>query len=134
MRCIAFLGLFLVLAGCVLTGCVAPLPDNMRRTAVTPLPDFPVPQAAPAPMPVTPPSVGYGGAPPPVPAGGLGAEAPMRAPPASRMPTISAQPGPPANAATSNTATGQSITVPNGNGTTTIIHADGTIETVPTAK
>jgi hypothetical protein len=29
---------------------------------------------------------------------------------------------------------GQSIVVPNGNGTSTVIHADGRIETVPTAK
>jgi hypothetical protein len=129
MRRIAFLGLFLVL-----TGCVPAVPDNLRRVAVAPLPDFVVPQAPPPPMSITPPSTGYGAALPPVPSRGLGAEAPMAAPAASRMPTISAQPGLPSNAGTSPTSTGQSITVPNGNGTTTIIHADGTIETVPTPK
>ena len=29
---------------------------------------------------------------------------------------------------------GQSIVVPNGNGTSTVIHPDGTVETVPTPK
>ena len=34
---------------------------------------------------------------------------------------------------TANTPGGQSIVVPNGNGTSTVIHADGRVETVPTA-
>ncbi len=129
MRCIALLGLFLLL-----TGCVPAVPDNMRRAAMDPLPAYPPPKSGAPSMPVTPPSVGYGGTLPSVPAGGLGAEAPMPAPRASKMPTISAQPGLPASTTTSATSTGQSIMVPNGNGTTTIIHPDGTIETVPTAK
>lgn len=129
MRSIALLGLFLLL-----TGCVPPVPDNMRRAAMEPLPAYPPPKSGAPSMPITPSAVGYGGTLPPIPKGGLGAEAPMPAPKASKMPTISAQPGVPANSATSNTATGQSIMVPNGNGTTTIIHPDGTIETVATPK
>jgi hypothetical protein len=125
MRRTACFGLFLVLAGCV-----PAVPDNMRREAVAPLPpDTAPPPSAPIPMRVTPPALGYGGAPPPIPASGLGAEAPMATPKASRMPTI----GPGVLPSTSS-ASGQSIMVPNGNGTTTIIHPDGTIETIPTPK
>ncbi len=129
MRCIVLLGLFVLL-----TGCVPPVPDNMRRAAVAPLPPYVAPPPAPVSSEMTLPKVGYGSTMPSVPSGGLGAEAPAPMPKASRMPTIAAQPGVPPSAATSNTASGQSIMVPNGNGTTTIIHPDGTIETVPTAK
>jgi len=100
----------------------------------------------------TPPAVGYGGSPPPVPSTGLGAEAPAPMPKASQMPTVRPSTSPPASYQTpSGTAVttgggpgystttgpgggGQSIVVPNGNGTSTIIHADGTVETVPTPK
>jgi len=130
MRRIALTGLILLLAGCV-----APAGDNLRRTAITePLPSFPPPRSGgpslSAPSALTLPAVGYGAAPPTIPAGGLGAEAPMPAPKGSRMPTIAAQPGVPP----SSSAAGQPIMVPNGNGTTTIIHADGTVETIPTPK
>jgi hypothetical protein len=56
----------------------------------------------------------------------------MATPKASRMPSIG--PGVPPSVSASAPASGQSIMVPNGNGTTTIIHPDGTIETVPTPK
>ena len=102
---------------------------------------------------VTPPAVGSGATPPPIPSAGLGPEAPMPMPNAAVMPTIH-QPtnNPPASYQTPagtavttgsrpayNTVTnpgggGNSIVVPNGNGTSTIIHADGTVETVPTPK
>jgi hypothetical protein len=103
--------------------------------------------------PVTPPAVGSGATPPPIPPGGLGPEAPMPTPKASTMPSIGPAlpklpptyqtPAGPAvttggGAGYSTTTTpgsaGQSIVVPNGNGTSTIIHADGTVETVPTPK
>jgi hypothetical protein len=128
MRPIAFLGLFLLL-----TGCVPPVGDNMRRDALGPEPidNSPSP-SAPRPSRFTQPAVGYGGTLPPVPSSGLGAEAPAAMPKASRMPTIG--PGVPPSASASAPASGQSIMVPNGNGTTTIIHPDGTIETVPTPK
>jgi hypothetical protein len=108
--------------------------------------------------PVTPPAVGSGGSLPPVPQGGLGAEAPMATPRATVIPGIGPQTRtpPPSNTAppayqtprgTAPTANsgpgystvttpggGQSIVVPNGNGTSTIIHPDGTVETVPTPK
>jgi hypothetical protein len=35
---------------------------------------------------------------------------------------------------TINPGGGQSIVVPNGNGTSTVIHSDGRIETIPTPK
>jgi hypothetical protein len=128
MRPIAFLGLLLLLAGCV-----PPVPDNMRREALAPQPiDNSPPPSAPA--PIRPSALGYGGAPPRIPSGGLGAEAPMPMPSASKMPTISARPGVPSSAGTASGGAGQSIMVPNGNGTTTIIHPDGTIETIPTPK
>jgi hypothetical protein len=96
-----------------------------------------------------PPATGYGGTLPSIPGGGLGPEAPMAMPKATTMPGI--QPSkPPTTYPTSpmpstttgsfpgyNTVTtpqGQSIVVPNGNGTSTIIHPDGTVETVPTPK
>jgi hypothetical protein len=100
----------------------------------------------------TPPAVGYGGALPNVPKSGLGAEAPMPMPKASQMQTIGpGTPKPPSYQTTTGTAVttgggpgystttnpgggGNSIVVPNGNGTSTIIHADGTVETVPTPK
>jgi hypothetical protein len=100
----------------------------------------------------TPPAVGYGGSPPPVPSGGLGAEAPLPMPKPSQMPTIRPASPPPTTIQTPSgtgvvtgsgpgysTTTnpgggGNSIVVPNGNGTSTIIHADGTVETVPTPK
>jgi hypothetical protein len=102
--------------------------------------------------PTTPPAVGYGGSPAPVPSGGVGAEAPMTMPKASQLPTVRPSTSPPASYQTPagtavttgsgpgySTTTnpgggGQSIVVPNGNGTSTIIHADGTVETVPTPK
>jgi hypothetical protein len=100
----------------------------------------------------TPPAVGYGGSPTPVPSGGVGAEAPMAMPKASQLPTVRPSTSPPSSYQTPagtavttgsgpgySTTTnpgggGQSIVVPNGNGTSTIIHADGTVETVPTPK
>jgi hypothetical protein len=100
----------------------------------------------------TPPAVGYGGSPPPVPSGGVGAEAPLPMPKASQMPTVrpstTAPPsyqtpagtavttgsGPGYSTTTNPGGGGNSIVVPNGNGTSTIIHADGTVETVPTPK
>ena len=129
MRWTALLGLLLAVAGCV-----PPVTDNMRRglptadlSSVAP-PPYGQTQTAP-----TLPAAGYGAHLPPIPSGGIGPEAPMSQPPASRMPTIAAQPGPPP-AAKTNPAAGQSIMVPNGNGTTTIIHTDGTVETIPTPK
>jgi hypothetical protein len=128
MRPIAFLGLFLLL-----TGCVPPVGDNIRREALAPQPvDLTPSPSAPTRSRFTQPSVGYGGTMPAVPASGLGAEAPMATPKASRMPSIG--PGVPPSVSASAPASGQSIMVPNGNGTTTIIHPDGTIETVPTPK
>lgn len=130
MRPAASLGLLLVLAGCV-----PPVTNNMLRgtpaadtSIITPMPSAPTPSF------LTQPAVGYGAAPPAVPSHGLGAEAPMPVPAASRMPTIAAQPGVPSAASAKPGAAGQSIMVPNGNGTTTIIHSDGTVETIPTPK
>jgi hypothetical protein len=129
MRPIASLGLILLLAGCsTLT-----LDDsqNLYRTAVAPEPYISGPPATPMTRVVTPPAVGYGSSMPRVPSGGLGAEAPMPAPKASKIPSIG--PGVPP-ASTPASSAGQPIVVPNGNGTSTIIHADGTVETVPTPK
>jgi hypothetical protein len=108
--------------------CVPPAPDNMSRVELPPqtaATDMPPPMTAPA-----RPAVGYGAAMPTVPKGGLGPEAPMPKPRAAQMPTIG--PGVPASSTT--TSANQSIVVPNGNGTSTIIHPDGTTETVPTPK
>ncbi len=105
------------------------------------------------PNPVTPPAIGSGATPPPIPSAGLGAEAPMPMPKATTMPTVRQPSGnpPPSYQTPAGTAVttgggpgystvtnpaggGQSIVVPNGNGTSTIIHPDGTVETVPTPK
>ncbi len=123
MRRIVLLGLCLLPAACV-----APAEDNMSRVQLPP-------QTAAAALPptmTTPtrPAVGYGATMPTIPKGGLGAEAPMPQPRASRMPSI----GPAVPAASVTPAANQPIIVPNGNGTSTIIHPDGTTETVPTAK
>jgi hypothetical protein len=132
MRRTALFALLLALAGCG----VPPAGDNMRRgiPSADTSPITPMPAAPPMVTPLTAPAVGYGGSPPAVPSGGLGAEAPMPAPAASRMPTIAAQPGVPPAARPGPAGAGQSIVVPNGNGTSTIIHPDGTVETVPTPK
>jgi len=101
---------------------------------------------------VTPPAIGSGG-PQSVPQTALGAEPPAPMPRATTMPTIrpsSASPpasyqtpagtavttggGPGYSTTTNPGGGGNSIVVPNGNGTSTIIHADGTVETVPTPK
>jgi hypothetical protein len=122
MRRIVWLGLCLLPAACV-----PPAADNMSRVE---LPPQTAATATPPTMTTpTAPAVGYGAAMPSVPKSGLGAEAPMPAPKAAQMPSIG--PGVPASATTS---ANQSITVPNGNGTSTIIHPDGTTETVPTPK
>jgi len=63
---------------------------------------------------------------------GLGPEAPLPTPPAASLPSYLGQRAP-VSRQTSPDA-GATITVPNGNGTTTIIHPDGSVETVPTAK
>jgi hypothetical protein len=83
---------------------------------------------------------------------GLGAEPPAQTPRPSTIPTIrpsagaapsyqtpagTAVPtggGPGYTTTTTPGSAGQSIVVPNGNGTSTIIHSDGTVETVPTPK
>ncbi len=131
MRRTALIGLLLALAGCV-----PPAGDNMLRgtPSADTSPITPMPPARAMITPLTAPAVGYGANPPAVPSGGLGAEAPMRTPAASRMPTIAAQPGLPPSPKAGPAAAGQSIVVPNGNGTSTIIHPDGTVETVPTPK
>ena len=98
MRRTAPIALVLALAGCG----VPPAGNNMLRStpAADTSPITPMPTAPPMVTPLTAPAVGYGASPPPVPSGGLGAEKPMPAPPASRMPTIAAQPGvPPAGQA-----------------------------------
>jgi hypothetical protein len=98
------------------------------------------------PLPTQP---GYGGRLPSMPSGGIGAEAPAtlpgattlpsmqppRAPltyPTTPVPSVTTGSGPGYSTITS--PRGQSIVVPNGNGTSTIIHPDGTVETVPTPK
>jgi hypothetical protein len=52
----------------------------------------------------------------------------------SRGPGVVTGGGPGYSTATQPGAAGQSIIVPNGNGTSTVIHPDGRIETIPTAK
>jgi hypothetical protein len=133
MRRVVLLGPVLLLAGPLLTGCVPPTGNAMYRGTTEPPPiAVVVPRSGAATSSVTPPAVGYGSTMPSIPSGGLGAEAPMPAPKATRMPTIA----PPVTAASQPTppSSGQTITVPNGNGTSTIIHPDGTTETVPTPK
>jgi len=135
---------------------LTPEPGNIWPPPAGPVPtlmDLEQPGAQNGQNPVTPPAIGSGGTPPAIPSGGLGAEAPMPMPSATTMPTVRPPAStPPASYQTprgaavttgggpgySTTTTpgggGQSIVVPNGNGTSTIIHADGTVETVPTPK
>jgi hypothetical protein len=65
---------------------------------------------------------------------GVGAEAPLPLPlpPAASLPSFLGQ-GASVSRQTSPGA-GATVIVPNGNGTTTIIHPDGSVETVPTAR
>jgi hypothetical protein len=86
---------------------------------------------------------------------GVGAEAPLSRPAANTLPSMLSQPNPGAEAPmpTPPAATlpsylghgagvaprtgqsgGSTLVVPNGNGTSTIIHPDGSVETVPTPK
>ncbi len=133
MRPIALLGLSVLLAGCV-----APTGNSMLRSAVVEQPLYSgPPTTVGSHTSFTQPATGYGGALPSVPSGGLGAEAPMPAPRASQMPSIGPKAGTAYGAPTASSASssaGQSITVPNGNGTSTVIHPDGTTETIPTPK
>jgi hypothetical protein len=93
------------------------------------------------------PATGYGAVPPAVPSGGVGAVAPMATPKAATIPSVRPSTvqtpngtavttggGPGYSTTTGPAGAGQSIVVPNGNGTSTVIHADGTVETIPTPK
>jgi hypothetical protein len=115
MRHHAVFGLVLLLAGCV-----PPAGDTLRREALAPQPaELSAPSALAAPPRS---SSLYGGGPPPLPT-----------PKPISAQTASPQSGAPAGSAAP-ASVDQPIVVPNGNGTTTIIHADGRIETVPTPK
>jgi hypothetical protein len=133
------------------------LKDMVGNEGLTPQPEMPVPgsplsRGSAAPSPSTNPGVGSSTPPgntqpglaTPHPAPPLSSyAAPPTAPPA-RSPSgqIIQTPGGPAVTTgggpgyqtTTTPGGGQSIIVPNGNGTSTVIHSDGRIETVPTAK
>ena len=111
------------------------------RTGLLPEPPSPIPPAATLPSFRSQP--------------GLGPEAPAATPPASTLPTYRGQTGvgaeahasmPPARAlprfrqsgstesVPATPGTNADIVVPNGNGTSTIVHPDGTVQTVPTPR
>ncbi len=100
-------------------------------------------QIQPAPGSSSPPQAGLGAVPP------LGTQPPRSAtlpairsttgnPPASYQTpagtAVTTGGGPGYSTTTTPGGGGQSIVVPNGNGTSTIIHSDGTVETVPTPR
>jgi hypothetical protein len=147
-------------AGDIWPGPLPPAPtlEDLEATGgLTPQPEAPVPGsplshgiAAPYPSPnpsvgsSTPPGNGQRGLPTPKPAGPMsGYSEPPAAPPARGPggqviptpggPTVTTGGGP-GYQTTVNPGGGQSIIVPNGNGTSTVIHSDGRIETIPTPK
>jgi hypothetical protein len=103
------------------------------------------PPSLPPPLPSrgssTPPPTSQPAPPPPPRSGAPQATIPPQAPPNAAGQVLPTQRGPAVtNGGTSSYQTtttpggGSAIVVPNGNGTSTIIHSDGTIETVPTPR
>jgi hypothetical protein len=146
--------------GDIWPGPLAPPPtlqDLEANGGLTPQPEAPVPGSplsrelgAPLPSPnpspgsSTPPENNQPGFPSPQPAAPLSSyAAPPPAPPARGQagqvlqtpvsPSVTTGGGP-GYQTTIAPGGGQSIVVPNGNGTSTVIHSDGRIETIPTAK
>ena len=133
------------------------LKDLESSSGLTSQPEAPVPGSPlsrglngplPAPNPSsgssTPPGSNAPGLPPPRTAPPLSSYAAPAAPPPSNGPAgqvLQTPSGPsvvtgggPGYQTTTSPGGGQSIVVPNGNGTSTVIHADGRIETIPTPK
>jgi hypothetical protein len=146
--------------GDIWPGPLAPPPtlkDLETTGGLTPQPEAPVPGSPlsrgigtpypspnPSPGTSTPPENAQPGLAPPQPAPPLSSYASPPAAPPSRGPggqVIQTPSGPsvstgggPGYQTTTTPGGGQSIVVPNGNGTSTVIHSDGRIETIPTAK
>jgi hypothetical protein len=135
----------------------APTMKDLVSGGLTPQPEQPVPgsplnrgtgAAVPSPNPATgsssPPPASQSGMATPQPAPPVSSYAAPPAAPPARNPSgqvIQTPNGPlvtngggPGYQTTTSPGGGQSIVVPNGNGTSTVIHADGRIETIPTAK
>jgi hypothetical protein len=129
------------------------LKDLVGTEGLTPQPEQPVPgsplsrgSAAPAPSPnpsmgsSTPPENSQPGLATPRPAPPLSSNAspPARSPSGQVIQTPGGPAvttgGGPGYQTTTTPGGGQSIIVPNGNGTSTVIHSDGRIETIPTPK
>jgi hypothetical protein len=131
--------------------------DLVSSGSLTPEPEQPVPgsplsrgTAPPSPSPnpstgsSTPPENNQPGLPPPQSAPPLSSYAapPVALPPRSSTGQVIQTPGGPnvttgggpGYQTTTTPGGGQAIVVPNGNGTSTVIHADGKIETIPTPK
>jgi hypothetical protein len=118
----------------------APVPGSPISRGVVP----PSPSPNPSYGSSTPPGKNQPGLATPQPAPPLSSYASPPAAPPGRVPggqIIQTPTGPavttgggPGYQTTTNPGGGQSIVVPNGNGTSTVIHADGRIETIPTPK
>lgn len=146
--------------GDIWPGPLAPPPtlkDLQASGGLTPQPEAPVPgsplsRGAGAPYPSPNPSVGSS-TPPGNAQSGLSAPRPFTPSPSYSSPPVAPPArgpggqiiqtpngstvttgGGPGYQTTVNPGGGQSIIVPNGNGTSTVIHSDGRIETIPTAK
>jgi hypothetical protein len=144
-------------AGDIWPGPLPPAPtlkDLEAGGGLTPQPEAPVPGsplqrgAVPSPNPSTgsstPPGTSQPGLATPQPAPPLSSYASPPTPAPGRVPggqVIQTPNGPsvttgggPGYQTTTTPGGGQSIVVPNGNGTSTVIHGDGRIETIPTPK